>query len=183
MGRPVLAIEALHENRRSGETVMVRFTGRGSAPELSFFLDERPVTAGGAFVVLFGAQRSHEAPDTAGDQARSFVGGLTAGILATAAGRELGAAAPIIMVEPGGGSAQARVRAGFELDSIVPEFLRDIATGVYFEGIVANDQDASTQDANVHGGALIEIYFPWDLFSAGQYGPDSTWSVDVGWQL
>ena len=141
------------------------------------------MTAGEAFLVLFGAQRSNEDPDTAGDQARSFVGGLTAGILATAAGRELGAAAPIIMVEPGGGSAQARVRAGFELDSIVLEFLRDIATGVYFEGIVANDQDASTQDANVHGGALIEIYFPWDLFSAGQYGPDSTWSVDVGWQL
>ena len=180
---PVLAIEAHHENRHSGETVKVRITGRGSAPELSFFVDERAVTAGAAFVVLFGSQSSSESPDTAGNQARSFVGGLTAGILATAARRELGAAAPIIMVEPGDEGQQTRVRAGFELDSLVPKFLRNVATGVYVEGIVANEQEASTQDANVHGGALVEIYFPWNLFTAGQYGPDSTWSVDVGWQL
>jgi hypothetical protein len=54
---------------------------------------------------------------------------------------------------------------------------------MYFEGIVANDQNANTQDANVHGGALLEIYFPRDFFTTGQYGPGTTWSVDLGWQL
>lgn len=75
------------------------------------------------------------------------------------------------------------MRAGFELDSSVPRFLRPIVTGMYFEGIVANDQNANTQDANVHGGALLEIYFPRDFFTTGQYGPGTTWSVDLGWQL
>lgn len=179
---PVLSIEAVHENRRSGNHVKVHITGRGSAPELAFFVDDAAVTAGDAFVALFGAQRSNEDPDGAGDQARDFVGGLTAGILATTARRELGAAAPVIMVDPGSGK-ETRVRAGFELDSLVPRFLHPIVTGLYFEGIVANDQDANTQDANVHGGALLEIYFPRDFFATGQYGPGSTWSVDLGWQL
>ncbi len=180
---PVLNIRATHENRRSGKSVKVQITGRGSAPVLTFFVDDVIVTAGDAFVALFGSQRSNEDPDAAGDQAKNFVGGLTAGVLATAARRELGAAAPILMVEPGGGTEQTRVRAGFELDSIVPRFLRPIVTGMYFEGIVANDQNANTQDANVHGGALLEIYFPRDFFTTGQYGPGTTWSLDLGWQL
>ncbi|HEY6723617.1 MAG TPA: translocation/assembly module TamB domain-containing protein [Polyangiaceae bacterium] len=180
---PVLDIRAVHENRRSGQSVKVQITGRGSAPVLTFFVDDVVVTAGDAFVALFGAQRSNEDPEAAGDQAKNFVGGLTAGVLATAARRELGAAAPILMVEPGGGTEETRVRAGFELDSIVPRFLRPIVTGMYFEGIVANDQNANTQDANVHGGALLEIYFPRDFFTTGQYGPGTTWSVDLGWQL
>lgn len=180
---PVLNIRAVHENRRSGEKVKVVITGRGSAPVLTFFVDDVAVTAGDAFVALFGAQRSNEDPDAAEDQAKNFVGGLTAGVLATAARRELGAAAPILMIEPGGGTEETRLRAGFELDSIVPRFLRPIVTGMYFEGIVANDQNANTQDANVHGGALLEIYFPRDFFTTGQYGPGTTWSVDLGWQL
>ena len=180
---PVLNIRAIHENRRSGQSVKVQITGRGSAPVLTFFVDDVIVTAGDAFVALFGAQRSNEDPNAANDQAKNFVGGLTAGVLATAARRELGAAAPILMVEPGGGTEETRVRAGFELDSIVPRFLRPIVTGMYFEGIVANDQSANAQDANVHGGALLEIYFPRDFFTTGQYGPGTTWSVDLGWQL
>lgn len=180
---PVLKIEAVHENRRSGEKVQVRIVGRGSAPVLAFLVDEREVTAGDAFVALFGAQRSNQDPSAADSQAKNFVGGLTAGVLATAARRQLGAAAPVIMIEPGSDTEESRLRAGFELDSIVPEFLRDVITGVYFEGIVANQQDSETQDANVHGGALLEVYFPEDFFAAGQYGPGSTWSLDVGWQL
>lgn len=180
---PVLNITAVHENRRSGESVTVQITGRGSAPELTFLVDGVVVTAGDAFVALFGTQRSSEDPEAAGDQAKNFVGGLTAGLLATAARRELGAAAPILMVEPGGETDETRIRAGFELDSVVPEFLKPIVMGMYFEGIVANDQNANAQDANVNGGALLEIYFPRDFFTTGQYGPGTTWSVDVGWQL
>src|SRR5690606_21543223 len=77
---PVLNIRAVHENRRSGQSVKVQITGRGSAPVLTFLVDDVVVTAGGAFVALFGAQRSNEDPDAAGDQAKNFVGGLTAGV-------------------------------------------------------------------------------------------------------
>ncbi|MET0411986.1 MAG: translocation/assembly module TamB domain-containing protein, partial [Polyangiaceae bacterium] len=181
---PLVTISATHENRRSGEQIKVQIGGRGSKPELTFFVDDDEVTAGNAFLAIYGSQQSNEKPSEAGDQARQFVGGLAAGLLATSARRELGAAAPIIMVEPGAQTGQGRVRAGLELDSLVPAFLQDLITGVYFEGIVAREsEDPEANDATVQGGALLELYFPKGFFSTGQYGPGSTWSLDWGWQL
>lgn len=184
---PALSIKATHQNRRSGSTVTVSITGRSSAPVLTFSVDEQTVSVGEAFGAIYGSQQSNRDPKEANGQARAFVGGLTAGLLATTARRELGAAAPIIMVEPGEQSGQGRIRAGFEFDSLVPSFLRRFVTGVYFEGIVANESsgDANLQksDARVQAGFLLELYFPYNFFSAGQRGPGSTWSLDVGWQL
>ena len=111
----VVDIEAVHQNRRSGETVRVRISGRGSDPKLAFLVDGRQVTAGDAFLAIYGSQKSNEDPEEADNQAKHFVGGLTAGLLATSARRELGAAAPILMVEPGDEIGEGRVRAGFEL--------------------------------------------------------------------
>jgi hypothetical protein len=112
---------------------------------------------------------------------------LTAGLLATAARRELGALAPILMIDAGDDETGARVRAGFEFDSLVPEVLEPIITGVYFEGIVGNEKQASPsgegQQGSLRTGALLELYFPYNLFTAGQYGPGTTWSLDFGWQL
>ena len=178
---PALDITATHDNRRTGEAVQVRIGGRGSQPELTFLVAGRETTAGEAFLAIYGGQRSNNSPEEANSQARQFVGGVTAGLLATSARRELGAAAPILMVEPGDQAGRGRLRAGFELDSLVPDVLEDIVTGVYLEGIVANDQ--ASQDANVNGGALLEFYFPKGVFTTGQYGPGATWSVDMGWQV
>jgi hypothetical protein len=77
------------------------------------------------------------------------------------------------------------VRAGFEFDSLVPTFLKDVVTGVYFEGIVAKEDTGESQqsDARTQAGFLLEFYFPRNFFTAGQYGPGPTWSMDVGWQL
>lgn len=184
---PVLDITAVHDNRRSGQVIKVQIKGRSSAPILTFLVDDRVETAGGAFQAIYGSQQSSSNPSSADNEAKAFVGGLTAGLLATTARRELGAAAPIVMIEPGQESGEGRIRAGFEFDSLVPKFLRNVVTGVYFEGIVANEssgQAGSQQsDASVQTGFLLELYFPRSFFTAGQYGPGSTWSIDVGWQL
>ncbi|HXS18986.1 MAG TPA: hypothetical protein VN764_17425, partial [Polyangiaceae bacterium] len=115
-------------------------------------------------------------------QAQNFVSGLTAGILATAARRELGAAAPIIMIDPAEKSGEGRVRAGFELDSLVPPFLRPLVTGAYLEGVAARESQGNS-NPSTQFGALLELYFPKNFFTAGQYGPGTTWSLDFGWQL
>jgi autotransporter translocation and assembly factor TamB len=184
---PALDITAVHNNRRSGEIISVTIGGRSSAPLLTFRVDDQVVTAGGAFQAIYGSQQSNEDPRGASGQAKAFVGGLTAGLLATTARRELGAAAPILMIEPGDTSGEGRVRAGFELDSLVPKFLQNVVTGVYFEGIVAKESAGAAggerSDARVQTGFLLELYFPRNFFSAGQYGPGATWSADVGWQL
>lgn len=183
---PVIDIVARHENRRSGETISVEISGRSSAPMLNFKVDDRAVPAGQAFQAIYGSQQSNQDPASAGGQAKAFVGGLVAGLLATTARRELGAAAPIVMIEPGESGVE-RVRAGFEFDSLVPEFLRDIVTGVYVEGIVAKESSSGgstdQQATQTEAGVLVELYFLHNLFSAGQYGPGPTWSIDFGWQL
>jgi autotransporter translocation and assembly factor TamB len=183
---PVLDITAQHLNRRSGETIAVVITGRAEKPILTFKVDDKEVSAGQAFQAIYGSQGSNQDPNAADNQAKAFVGGLTAGLLATTARRELGAAAPIIMIEPGGDTSSGRVRAGFEFDSLVPSFLKEVVTGVYFEGIVGKeDTGGETQqsDARTQAGVLLEFYFPRNFFTSGQYGPGPTWSMDVGWQL
>jgi hypothetical protein len=78
------------------------------------------------------------------------------------------------------------VRAGFELDSLVPRFLKNVITGVYVEGIVARESASGSKSSSTTGvnyGVLLEFYYPQNLFSTAQYGPGSTWSLDLGWQL
>jgi autotransporter translocation and assembly factor TamB len=182
---PVLDITAVHSNRRSGEAISVLISGRADKPVLTFKVDDREVSAGEAFQAIYGSQQSNQGPEGADGQAKAFVGGLTAGLLATTARRELGAAAPIIMIEPGTKGGDGRVRTGFEFDSLVPPFLRDVITGVYFEGIVSKESSEGKQqgDARTQAGVLLEFYFPRNFFTSGQYGPGPTWSMDVGWQL
>ncbi len=177
---PVLELEAIHLTR-GGTEVSVRITGRANAPELQFLIDGDRVDAGLAVQELFGGEKGGDTGD-ASNQAQSFVSGLTAGVLATAARRELGAAAPIVMIDPADKAGEGRLRAGFELDDIIPAFLRPIVTGAYLEGIVARESQGEAA-ANTQFGALLELYFPKNFFAAGQYGPGTTWSVDFGWQL
>lgn len=179
---PVLQLQAEHQTP-GGSVVAVRISGRANAPELQFSIDGNQVEAGEAVQELFGTDRASGGESDAGAQTKSFVSGLTAGVLATAARRELGAAAPIIMIDPAEESGEGRVRAGFELDDIIPGFLRPIVTGAYLEGIVARESDGESSQAETEFGALLELYFPENLFTAGQYGPGTTWSVDFGWRL
>lgn len=184
---PVVSISAAYEQRSSGQTVKVQIQGRGSKPQLKFFVDDADVSAGKALEVLVGARNSGN-ETSAKQEATSFVSGLTAGLLATSARRELGAAAPIIMIEPGEQTGDGRIRAGFELGTLVPSALRQLITGVYVEGIVeregsGNQGGQGQQATSTQAGVLLELYFPHQLFTTGQWGPGTTWSLDWGWQL
>lgn len=177
---PVLQLDADYKTR-GGKIVAVSIGGRASAPVLTFSIDGNQVDAGIAVQELFGGEKGSGSSD-ATSQAQNFVSGLTAGILATAARRELGAAAPIIMIDPSEKSGEGRVRAGFELDTLVPPFLRSIVTGAYLEGVAARESQGNS-NPSAQFGALLELYFPKNFFTAGQYGPGTTWSLDFGWQL
>jgi autotransporter translocation and assembly factor TamB len=178
---PVVAIEARHERRSTGKTIKVKISGRGSHPELTFLIDDAEVSAGLALEALMD-NGQHGSEASAKNDATSFVSGLTAGLLATSARRELGAAAPIIMIEPGEHAGDGRIRAGFELDALVPDVLAKLITGVYLEGIVTKEGSTNPQNST-QAGVLVELYFPYQLFSTGQWGPGTTWSIDWGWQL
>jgi hypothetical protein len=116
----------------------------------------------------------------AGGEAPAFVGGVTRGILGRSLRRVLGGVMPILVVEPACGTSSARVRAGFDLDALVPRALRGVIRGVYVEGMFAQGSEERHQDAE--GGVLLELFLPADLVTSGQYGPGETWSVDLGWE-
>ena len=173
---PVLDIRAGTKSR--GQThVGVKISGRASAPVLEFLVDGQVVSAGEAAESLFSGSSSAVA---AASQAQSFVNGLMGGLMALTGRRELGELMPILIVDAGDETSSARVRAGFELDSLVPSFLEPVIRGVYVEGIIASGDDEQQQDTG--GGVLLELYLPHDLVTSGQYGPGETWSVDLGWE-
>ena len=183
---PLVHLSANHENRRTGDVVTVLIGGRASAPDIAFQVNGRTAEAGAAVAAIYGSARTTDSEASAKSQAASILAGVTAGLLATTARRELGSLAPILMIEAGDAEQAARVRAGFEFDSLVPKALRDIITGVYFEGIVATESRRGADRSSTQrtgAGALLELYFPYHLFTSGQYGPGQTWSVDLGWQL
>jgi autotransporter translocation and assembly factor TamB len=174
---PVLDIQAQARNRGESETVTVKISGRARAPVLEFMVDDRTVSAGEAAEKLFAPRATNA---TAKSQVQSFVGGLSSGLLALSARSEFGEMMPILLVEPGSETTASRVRAGFELDSLVPRVLAGIIRGVYVEGIIASGNGQQQQDTG--GGVLLELYLPHDLVTSGQYGPGETWSLDLGWQ-
>lgn len=174
---PVLDLRADADTRGQGQRVSVEITGRARAPVLKFLVDDQPVSAGEAAQALFA---TGTAPGAATAQVQSFVGGLSGGLFALSARRELGEMMPILLVEPASAGSGSRVRAGFELDSLIPDFLKRFIRGVYVEGIIAGSDDQQQQDTA--GGVLLELYLPHDLVTSGQYGPGETWSLDLGWE-
>jgi autotransporter translocation and assembly factor TamB len=185
---PIITLKAHNTNRKTGDVIGVVISGHSTKPTVKFTVNDKPVDAGAAVAAIFGAAQSGSFDTEANTQAMSMIMGLTAGLLASAARRELGAVAPILMVDAPDEKTKTRVRAGFEFDSYVPTALRSVITGVYFEGSVGGQTSSTTsssdntQSGGVHPGALLELYFPYNLFTSGKYGPGNTWALDVGWQ-
>jgi hypothetical protein len=179
-----LNLTARYHDRRSDKMLRVHLHGSATAPRLDFLLDDATITAAEAFTTIYGSNRDqNDDTEDAEAQAGQVVSALTAGALTTGIRRRFGAMAPIVTLEPTDQEGTSEVRAGFELDAFIPDFLRDVVTGVYVEGIVSSERQVeSGGDRDVQGGVLIELHFPYNLVTSGRYGPDTTWSVDLGWQ-
>ncbi|HVZ37059.1 MAG TPA: translocation/assembly module TamB domain-containing protein, partial [Polyangiaceae bacterium] len=179
-----LDLVASYQDRRSERTVKVHLRGTASAPKLDFLVDDNPVSANEAFQAIYGStDTSSDRTEDTEAEASQILSALTAGVITTSIRRRLGAMAPIVAVEPGGSQGVSQVRAGFELDTLIPDFLRDVVTGVYVEGILSSEKlDEQGTQREVQPGVLIELHFPYHLVTSGRYGPDATWTVDIGWQ-
>jgi hypothetical protein len=179
-----LDLVASYKDRRSDRTVKVHLRGTASSPQLDFLLDDNPISAGEAFQTIYGsADTSSDRVEDTEAEASQILSALTAGVITTSIRRRLGSMAPIVAVDPGGSQGVGQVRAGFELDTLIPDFLRDVVTGVYVEGILSSEkQDEQGTQRDVQPGVLIELHFPYNLVTSGRYGPDTTWTIDIGWQ-
>lgn len=188
-GAPVPAVDltAIYVDRRSDDTVRAHLSGSASSPELEFSINDEEATPAEALQAIYGSPRSSDDDDDvegeAEVQAAQLLAALTAGILTTSIRKRFGGVAPVIAIAPSEEAGIEELRAGFELDTLIPPFLRDIVTGIYVEGSVSTEQEddaAGKEDSQRE--TLIELHFPHDLVTIGRHGPGATWSLDLGWR-
>src|SRR6185312_4341578 len=111
-------------------------------PELTFYVDDKAVTARDALVAITGGGRGGGSGGSAEQQIASAAIGMTTGLLTLGARREFGDWVPMLAIEQGDNT---RVRVGVEADRFIPKFLSGFVRGAYVEGIVASQSTNSTQ--------------------------------------
>lgn len=185
---PVVDLMAVYELPGSpGSNVSVTAGGRMSDLRIEFSSTE--TTDQGEIIALLvsGPRRVGEAdPSTtqvATQQAARVVTGVAAGILTLGLRQQFGDLVPLIAIETGANLGDTRFRAGFNVDAIIPDFLREIVLGAYVEGFLTTraGNQTSTQ-GGVGAGVTIELQFPFDLVGSGTYVPPTTWGFDLLWE-
>jgi len=170
---PQLDLRAMHQVG-GGDTVTVDVSGRASSPELAFSSSVPGVETDREVIALLARGRQTEADAAA--QTTAFVSALTGGLLARLTRQRAGAYVPVLTVGSAGG--QTTLRAGFSVDSLIPDALDDVVQGAYVEGFVG----AGGTEQRTTGGVLVELLFPRAITATGRVAEPSGWSADVSWE-
>lgn len=184
---PQLEITATHDTP-GGSRVRVEVTGFARAPELAFFVDDKPATAREALVAITGGGRGG-GKGTPEQQIAAAAIGMTTGLLTLGARKEFGDWVPMLAIEQGDNT---RVRVGIEADQFIPKFLEGFVRGAYVEGIISTQGSGQSGSARTTSsessmtssgtGVLLELMLPSHFVWAGQYGPGQAWSIDLDWR-
>lgn len=201
---PLVSLVAIHELRSSpGATVTVTVSGRLSDPKVEFSSTESNDPAEIIQLLLAGSRglRSQAAAgrtlseQQAGQQAASFLAGITASFLTVVTRRQAGDLLPVFAIESGQeGFRSTRFRAGIQVDSLIPAWLERYVRGVYIEGFYtatnANNDDPyggyyQTSNAGPLGadsGVLLEVQFPLGLGTDLMFAPPASWGLDLTYE-
>jgi hypothetical protein len=182
---PTLNLTATRRVPGSGGTlVRIEANGPTHSPQLSFFVDDQPATAGDALAAALGTRTAPSGGADTEQKLSSLATGIAGSVLTLGARRELGDFMPVLAFERGGG--ETRVRAGVEAGRFVPKFMRKVVVDAYVEGIVSRQEQTEggevTEETSAQPAALLELRFPRDLAMEAQYGPGHRWSLDFGWE-
>jgi translocation and assembly module TamB len=168
---------------RSGSSISVIASGTLLDIHIDFQSTESSDT--GEILALLVSGRASRATDPqaaqqAGEQTANFVSGLLAGVLTLGLREQFGSVVPNISLETGGrGSVAARV--GFDADWIIPDFLREVVLGAYFEGTVGSDARNAVSYGGVGLGVTLELQFPFNFVGTGSYSLPQNGGLDILW--
>ncbi|MDW8363709.1 MAG: translocation/assembly module TamB domain-containing protein [Myxococcales bacterium] len=187
---PIVNLHATHVLRGGTDTVTVEVTGRLSAPTVTFGSSTGATDQGEIIALLVGGARgpmgSERAPR---EQVSDFLYGVAFGLATLTLRREIGEIVPALAIEQGaGGAGSARVSAGWDVDAIVPPFLRRFIRSAYVQGAVSvadredPERTASSSD-QLNADVLIELGFPYGIVGTGRWSPvNQAWGVDLTWE-
>lgn len=202
---PLVSLVATHHLRGGGrqDVVVVHASGTLTSPQIEF---TSPLVASGdqgqiiCVLITGNASSSGQCGETsavssttnqAGNQATQFLTGIAFGLATVALREQFGEYVPMIAIEAGAGGTSPRVRAGFNVDRLIPERLRRIVRGIYIEGYVSRQSStptpgqtsAASPTANAQYGFAVELQFPHNIVTAGEYAPqNSAWRLGVTWE-
>ena len=193
---PVVSLVAAHSLRsQSGDVVRVEVSGTLSRPEVRFSTTVDGVADQGEIIALLltgdtRIDRSLQSPDSnpqgAAAEATDFLAGVAFGIATLALREQFGELIPTIRIEMGdGGFRTPIIRAGINVDSLIPERLRRVVRGIYIEGYFTARRADGTEDSTRQAhdnGFLIELQFPSNIVGTSDYSPPSNWSLDITWE-
>jgi translocation and assembly module TamB len=188
---PEVNLVASHDLRSPPNTqVTVIAHGTLSSPEIEFSSNHRDCDERAEIIsMLVSGRCGTPSGDTSNlefnayEQASDFLAGIAAGLLTLTARKEFGDVLPIIVIESGDQAFQsARVRAGYQANDVIPDFLKNVVQGAYIEGIFAAGDANGEANASLLPGVLIELAFPYSLVTTGEYTPPNNWSLDITWE-
>lgn len=167
---------------RSGSTISV--IASGSLLDIGVDFQSTESSDTGEILALLVSGRASRATDPsaaqqAGEQAANFISGLLAGVLTLGLREQFGSVVPNISLETGG-RGSVSVRAGFDADWIIPDFLREIVLGAYFEGTFGSDRTNSL-GGGVGLGVTLELQFPFNFVGSGSYLTPANGGLDLVW--
>jgi hypothetical protein len=71
-------------------------------------------------------------------------------------------------------------RVGFDADWIIPDFLREVVLGAYFEGTFGSD-GRNSLGGGVGLGVTLELQFPFNFVGSGSYLTPANGGLDLVW--
>ena len=195
---PQVIMVATHELRQPANTlVTVTVTGTLTEPDVEFRSNHPECDDRSEIITMLisgrcdlGQAGTDQNADAA-DQAAGVLAGIAAGVLTLSLRRELGDVLPVIVVESGDQGRSGRIRAGFDATSAIPDFLRGVVRGAYFEGMLGGTAageggDGEEQRGGVNPGFLLELQFPYDLVLTGEIetvtGGNPAGRLDFTWE-
>jgi translocation and assembly module TamB len=187
---PEVNLVAVHDMRSPPNTqVTIMVNGSLSSPQIEFSSNHRDCDDRAEIISMLVSGRcgtpggnTSNLEFNAYEQASDFLAGIAAGLLTLTARKEFGDVLPVIVIESGNQAFQsARVRAGFQANDIIPNFLRGVVQGAYIEGIFTAGSSGN-EDASLLPGVLIELSFPYSLVTTGEFTPPNNWSLDITYE-
>lgn len=193
---PVVSLVAIHNLRnRPGETIGVEVSGTLSRPEVRFTTSIEGVSDQGEIIALLltgdtridrALQSDSNNPQGAATEATDFLAGVAFGVATLALREQFGEIIPTIRIEMGDdGFRSPMIRAGINVDSLIPRRLREVVRGIYIEGYFTARRADGTEDSTRQShdnGFLIELQFPRNIVGRSDYAPPTNWSLDITWE-
>ncbi len=201
---PQVSLVAVHPLRSSpGASVTVTITGRLSDPRVEFTSTESNNQAEIIQLLLSGSRglQSQQMSGTtlseqqAGQQAASFLAGITASFLTVVTRRQSRELLPILAIESGeDGFRSTRFRAGIQADRLVPDRFKNVVRGIYVEGFYTANTGQGDDPSGAYyrpstagplgadAGVLLDIRYPYGLGTDIMFAPPASWGIDLTWE-